>query len=337
MRILLDVMGGDLPSDELIRGGVAVGRRRSIDVLFAGDRDEVRRALAGLGERLGSRFDVLPSSQTIRMEDTPVRAVREKPNSSLVLGLSALREGKADAFVSPGNTGAIVVGSIFLLGRVEGIPRPGLLASLPTLAGKDILVIDVGANSDCTADQLVHFALMGATYARDVLGVREPTIGLLNIGAERGKGNRLIADTFARLESGPLPFAGNVEAHHLLIDRPVDIVVCDGFVGNVFLKAIEGGVSAVTTLLKRTIRGRAIAMVGALLMSGSFSRVKTAMSYQERGGAPLLGVNGVVVIAHGRSDAVAIGSAVEVACREVEVALVDRLSKGMSGWREHGR
>ena len=337
MRILLDVMGGDLPSHELVKGGVAVGRRRGIDVVFAGDPHKIEAALADSGEKPGAKFDVLPSSQTIHMEDAPVKAVREKKDSSLVLGLNALKNGDVDAFVSPGNTGAVVAGSIFILDRIPEIPRPGILASLPTLTGKDILVIDVGANSDCTPEHLVHFGLMGVSYAHDVLGVDEPTTGLLNIGAERGKGNRLIADTFARLESSPLPFAGNVEAHHLLVDRPVDIVVCDGFVGNVFLKAVEGGISSVTSLLRRTIRGRAIAMIGALLMSGSFSRVKQALSYQKRGGAPLLGVNGVVVIAHGRSDAVAISSAVEVACREVEVGLVDRLCQGMSGWRKHGR
>jgi glycerol-3-phosphate acyltransferase PlsX len=337
MRILLDVMGGDLPSRALVKGGVAVGRRRGIDVVFAGDPHEIEAALADSGEKPGAKFDVLPSSQTIHMENSPVKAVREKKDSSIVLGLNALKAGDVDAFVSPGNTGAVVAGSIFILDRIPEIPRPGILASLPTLTGEDILVIDVGANSDCTPEQLVHFGLMGASYAHSVLGIDEPTTGLLNIGAERGKGNRLIADTFAQLESGPLPFAGNVEAHHLLIDRPSDIVVCDGFVGNVFLKAVEGGISAVTSLLKRTIRGRAIAMIGALLMSGSFARVKGSLSYRTRGGAPLLGVNGVVVIAHGRSDAVAIGSAVEVACREVEVGLIDRLSQGMSGWREHGR
>ncbi len=336
MRILLDVMGSDHPSRELVKGGVAMGRRRSIDVVFAGDPREIERALSDAGEKPGAQFDVLPSTETIRMEDAPVKAVREKKDSSLVLGLNALKEGDVDAFVSPGNTGAVVAGSVFIVGRIPEIPRPGILASLPTLTGEDILVIDVGANSDCMPDQLVHFALMGASYARDVLGVDEPTTGLLNIGAERGKGNRLIADTFAQLEAGPLAFAGNVEAHHLLIDRPVDVVVCDGFVGNVFLKAVEGGISAVTSLLKTTIRGRVLAMVGALLMSGSFSRVKRSLSYRKRGGAPLLGVNGVVVIAHGRSDAVAIGSAIEAACRAVEVGLIERLSRGMSGWREHG-
>jgi glycerol-3-phosphate acyltransferase PlsX len=336
MRIAVDVMGGDLPPTELVKGGVAAGRRLGADIVFAGDPGIIQRSLAEQRERSGDRFDVLPCSEVIAMDDPPVKAAREKGSSSLVRGLEALREGVADAFVSPGNTGAIVAGSLFTLGRIPGIPRPGILAALPTLTGKDIFAIDVGANSDCTPDQLLHFALMGATYARDVLGIAQPTTGLLNIGAERSKGNKLISEAFALLDASPLPFAGNVEAHHLLIDRPVDIVVCDGFVGNVFLKSVEGGVAAVTNLLRRSIRGRVIAMIGALLMSGSFARVKQTLSYRRRGGAPLLGVNGVVVIAHGRSDAEAIGSAIEAACYEVEANLLDRLSRGVAGWDSNG-
>jgi len=336
MRILLDVMGGDLPPQELVRGGIAVARRRKIDLVFAGDPSVINEVLNREGKKDRARFDVLPSRSVIRMDDRPVKAVREKGDSSLVLGLKALKDGDVDAFVSPGNTGAIVVASLFVLGRIAGIPRPGILAVLPTLTEKEILVIDVGANSDCTPEQLVHFALMGSAYACDVLGIENPKIGLLNIGTERGKGNRLIGKAFSLLEAGPFPFSGNVEAHSILSDRPVDVVVCDGFVGNIFLKSVEGGVSAVTGLLRRTIRGRLIAMLGALLMSGSFARVKGTLSYRRRGGAPLLGVNGVVVIAHGRSDAEAIGSAVEVAHREVSSNLLERLREGIEGWRTDG-
>jgi len=333
MRILLDVMGGDLPPQELVRGGIAAAQRHDIDLVFAGDPSVIEPVISKEGKR---GFEILPSRSVIRMDDPPVKSVRDKPDSSLVLGLRELKAGEVDAFVSPGNTGAIVVASLFVLGRIAGIPRPGILAVLPTLAGKEILVIDVGANSDCTPKHLVHFALMGSAYARDVLGIERPTIGLLNIGTERGKGNRLIGKAFSLLEEGPFPFAGNVEAHSLLTDRPVDVVVSDGFVGNVFLKAVEGGVSAVTGLLRRSIRGRLIAMLGALLMSGSFARVKGTLSYRRRGGAPLLGVNGVVVIAHGRSDAEAIGSAVEVAHREVGSDLLTRLRHGIEGWDTDG-
>ncbi len=336
MRILLDVMGGDLPPRELVAGGVAAGCRQSLDIVFVGDPQEIRVALSEAGEAIGGRFEILPSSQIIRMDDSPVRAVREKKDSSLLVGLEALKAGSADAFVSPGNTGAVVAGSLFTLGRVSGIPRPGLLAALPSLRNQDFLVIDVGANADCAPEHLEAFALMGASYARSVLGIAEPTVGLLNIGEEEAKGNRVASETFAVLRDGPLPFAGNVEPHLLLTDRPVDVVVCDGFVGNIFLKSIEGGIAAFSTLLKRSMLRNAITKAGAFLLRRSFADMRKVFSYKRRGGAPLLGVNGVVVIAHGRSDAEAIGGAIDVARRQAEANLVQYLSQGLEGWALHG-
>ncbi len=336
MRILLDVMGGDLPPRELVAGGVAAGCRQSLDIVFVGDPQAIRAALSQAGEAIGGRFEILPSSQVIRMDDAPVRAVREKKDSSLLVGLEALKAGSADAFVSPGNTGAVVAGSVFTLGRVSGIPRPGLLAVLPSLRNQDFLVIDVGANADCAPEHLEAFALMGASYARSVLGIAEPTVGLLNIGEEEAKGNRVASETFAVLRGGPLPFAGNVEPHRLLTDRPVDVVVCDGFVGNIFLKSIEGGIAAFSTLLKRSMLRNAITKAGAFLLQRSFADMRQVFSYKRRGGAPLLGVNGVVVIAHGRSDAEAIGGAIDVARRQAEANLVQRFSQGLEGWALHG-
>jgi glycerol-3-phosphate acyltransferase PlsX len=336
MRILVDVMGGDLPPRELVAGGVAAGRRHSLDILFVGDAVAVRAALAEHGESLGGRFDVLPSAQVVRMDDAPVRAVREKKDSSLVVGLEALKSGQADAFVSPGNTGAVLAGSLFTLGRVPGIPRPGLMASLPSLRNRDFLVIDVGANSDCAPEHLQAFALMGATYACSVLGVPDPLVGLLNIGEEDTKGNRVSNETFAVLRDGPLSFAGNVEPHRLLTERPVDVVVCDGFVGNIFLKSIEGGIAAFSTLLKRSVLRNAMTKAGAFLLRRSFADMGRVFSYKRRGGAPLLGVNGVVVIAHGRSDAEAIAGAIDVARRQAEAHLEQRLAEGLAGWALYG-
>lgn len=332
MRILLDVMGGDLPPGELVRGGIAAGRRGGVEILFTGDPESIRAALAENSEREGKRFSILPAAQMIEMNEPPVQAVRGKRDSSMVKGLLALREGEADAFVSPGNTGAVVAGSIFTLGRIAGIPRPGIAASLPTVSGPEILAIDVGANVDCAPNHLAHFALMGASYARDVLGIPHPRIGLLNIGTEKAKGNKLTYRACEILEAGPLPFAGNVEGHHLLTERPVDVVVCDGFVGNVFVKALEGGVGAVTGLLKGLLRRSFRAKLGGLFLRPIFAVLRERVSYQRLGGAPLLGVNGVVVIAHGRSDAEAIAGAIEVARRAVETNLNERLERGISGW-----
>ena len=331
MRILLDVMGGDLPPEELVKGGIVAGRERGIELLFAGDPTLIRKALSSQNERDGTRFAILPTTQVITMNDPPVRTVRSKRESSLVRGLSALRDREVDALVSPGNTGAVVAGAIFTLGRLPGILRPGILVSIPTLVGPEIHIIDVGANADCAPEHLMHFAFMGVSYARHVSGSEQPTIGLLNIGTEKTKGNKFNKLAFEHLASSALPFAGNVEGHHLLTERPVDIVVCDGFVGNVLLKALEGGVSAVTTQLKDSITRSQRAKIGAWLLRPAFTALKKKLSYQRQGGASLLGVNGIVVIAHGRSDAETIRSAIAVACKAVESNVVEWIQQGASG------
>lgn len=200
------------------------------------------------------------------------------------------------------------------------------MTSLPTLDGRDTFLIDVGATSDCHAEHLVHFARMGATYAREVIGIVNPRVGLLNIGIEQGKGNRLMTKAYELLQAEDIRFVGNVEAHQIIKNRPADVIVADGFVGNICLKTIEGSVSAVTGILKKSIRRSSIVKLGALLMKSAFNDLRSAVSYQKRGGAPLLGVNGVVVIAHGRSDAEAIASAVDVARREVDANLPMKLS-----------
>lgn len=336
MRILLDVMGGDYHPKELVKGGIEIGHLRDIDIAFAGDPKLIESALVEFGETAGQSFHIIPCSQVIEMDDAPVKAVRNKSDSSLVRGLRELKAGTVDAFVSPGNTGAVVAGSLFTLGRISGIPRPGILAPLPTLEGRDIFLIDAGATSDCHAEHLVHFAKMGITYAREVSGIQNPSVGLLNIGGEQGKGNRLMTKAYALLKATDLRFVGNVEAHQLILNRPADVIVSDGFVGNICLKAIEGSVSAVTGLLKRSIRESFIAKLGALLMKRAFGSLRSAVSYQKRGGAPLLGVNGIVVIAHGRSDAETIGSAIDVARREVDANLTEKISLSIPRTAHHG-
>jgi len=329
MRILLDVMGGDSPPEELIKGGVAAAHETNVDILFAGNLQTIRAVLARIHEQEGSHFSILPATQTITMADPPVQAVRNKRESSLVKGLVALRDKQVDGFVSPGNTGAVVAGSIFTLGRLPGILRPGIAASLPTLSGQEIIVIDVGANVDCAPKHFEGFAMMGASYAAAVKGIHQPRIALLSIGEERGKGNKLNYRAYELLEASSLKFIGNVEGHHLLTERPVDVVVCDGFVGNIYLKAVEGGISAVTALLRRNINASARAKVGAVLMQPVFAVLRDRLSYQQHGGAPLLGVNGIVVIAHGRSDARAIQTAINVARCTATVNLNKLITKEM--------
>jgi len=337
MRILVDVMSGDLPPDELVRGGITAGREAGIEIGFVGDPNVIRDALSRSRESEGGRFSVIPAAQVIRMDEPPVRAVREKRDSSLIKGLLALKKGEGDAFVTPGNTGAAVAGAIFTLGRIHGVPRPGIAATLPTLSDREILIIDVGATVDCAPAHLLHFGLMGGSYARDVLGTPNPRIGLLNIGTEKTKGNKLTQRAFELLEESPLPFVGNVEGHDLLTEPAVDVVVCDGFVGNVFLKALEGGVTAVASFLRNGIRGGGLReKLGGLLLRSVFSSLRDQLSYERHGGAPLLGVNGVVVIGHGRSDAAAIAGAIQAAKRALEAGLNERIAQGMKGWGKIG-
>ena len=336
MLIALDVMGADLPPCELVKGGIVAGHRLGVDILFSGQREDISKCLSVLHEREGSKFSILPSSQVISMTEPPVQAVRRKQDSSLVKGLVALTDGTVDAYVSPGNTGAVVAGSIFIVGRIEGIPRPGIAATIPTVSGREIVVIDVGANVDCAPDHLLFFALMGATYARDVLGVSNPKIGLLSIGTEKNKGNKLTNRVYELLSQTNLPFLGNVEGHHLLTERPVDVVVCDGFIGNVFLKTLEGGISAVSKMIKTGVKADLRGKLGGLLLKPAFSRLSSKLDYSQFGGASLLGVDGSVVIAHGRSDARAIESAVDVAYRAVKVKLNQTIAKGITGWSRNG-
>jgi glycerol-3-phosphate acyltransferase PlsX len=336
MRIVLDVMGGDRPPGELVRGAVDGARRHGLELLLTGPPDTIRPALAAASVDEGSAVTILPATQVVTMDERPVRAVRAKRDSSLMVALDALRDGRADAFVSPGSTGAIVVGSLFVLGRQASIPRPGLAALLPTTAGGEFTLIDAGATVDCTPEQLQSFALMGATHAQAILGIDDPTVALLSNGTERGKGNRTVTRAAELLDEAPFRFVGNVEAHHLLTERPADVVVSDGFTGNVLLKAIEGGVLATTSLLRHAIRGRLRCVLGAALMRPAFAELRRVLGYQRRGGASLLGVNGTVIIAHGRSDGAAIAGAIDIARRAVEGRVTARLSAGIGGWQVDG-
>jgi len=331
MRIILDVMGGDQLPGTLIRGGIEAGRRFDLDVVFVGEPSALRSSLKQQHIAEGSKFSVLASDSVIRMDDPPVSAVRKKRGSSMMLGLCALRDGDGDALVSPGNTGAAVAGSLFTLGRIPGIPRPGLVAHLPAVDGDDFAIIDVGATVDCRPEHLVHFATMGTIYARDIMGIPRPTVGLLSIGEEKGKGNRVASKAHALLQDAPIEFVGNVESHQLLNARPVDVVVCDGFAGNVFLKATEGGVGAIVSLLKAGLRSSRRAKFGAMLLRPALRELVGKLDYQSRGGAPLLGVNGVVIVAHGRSNAEAIIGAIDIARLAVSSGMGTHLAESVEG------
>ncbi len=329
VKIILDTLGADSSPSEIIAGGVLAAKELDCEVIFSGRKENIKQAVKA--QNLNGNYSILDAPEAVSMHESPAESVRRKKNSSLVRGLKLLKDG-ANAFVSAGNTGAVMAASLILSGRIGGIDRPGIASIFPTLSGEGVLVIDVGANPNCTPENLKQFALMGSIYSREVLGVASPTVGLLSIGTEKKKGNKLTKATYELLENSPLNFVGNVESHRLITQKEADVVVCDGFAGNVLLKAYEGGASATIQFLKKTLKEESLDLrtrLGAYLLKPSLSRFKEQMSPSQFGGAPLLGVKGITIIAHGQSNKIAIKNAIKKAHRSVEHDLVGLIEKGV--------
>jgi len=312
MKIALDAMGGDHAPASEVEGAALAVREYGVEVILVGDetllKEELRRQrLQGI-----SALTVRHASQRVEMHEQPSQVVRRKRDSSIWVGTELVKKGEAVAIISAGNTGATVVTAFFLLGVLKGVERPAIATLLPTVAGRTIL-LDVGATVDCTAHHLTQFAVMGHEYAQHVLNKAHPTIGLLSIGEEDTKGNEVTKETFKRLKESPLNFVGNVEGREIFTGA-ADVVVCDGFIGNVALKITEGVAEALKKMLIRDIAaGSVFSRLGYALLRPAFARYKKRMDYAEFGGASLLGVNGICVIGHGRSSGRAIKNAIRVA------------------------
>src|SRR5262245_13567743 len=315
-------MGGDLAPDQVVLGAAAAASDLGVEVVVVGLPDRVQRLLDPHPQL---RF--VPASQVIEMQEHPVQAVRSKPDSSMSVCARLCKQGEAAAWVSAGNSGAIMAAALFLQGRVRGVERPALGTVLPT-AGQPAYFLDVGANVDSRPEFLVQFAQMGGVYAERVLGRPSPAVGLLSNGEEEGKGNELVKEVAGRLRRTSLNFAGNVEPRDVLAGR-VDVVVADGFVGNIAIKMAEATADLVFRTLRdevpRTLRGK----VGGLMIRPSVSRIRSRMDWREFGGAPLLGIEGVAVVAHGRSDALAVRNAIRVARQAVEADLVGKVREAL--------
>jgi len=308
MKIAVDAMGGDHAPGEVVRGAVHAFREFGFPIVLVGRedliREELRRAKA-------EELEVQHASEVVEMCDAPGVAFRKKKDSSLRVGLNLVAEGKASSFVSAGNSGAVMAGALMVLRKIRGIDRPAITATIPTPAGP-IVLIDAGANVDCKPDHLVQFGWMGEAYARKILGIPHPRVGVVSIGAEDTKGTDLTRETAALFRKTDLSFVGNLEGRDFFIGK-ADVFVCDGFVGNVILKTMEGMATALVDFLREEILKSQMARVGALLAGGAIRRVKTRLDYAEYGGAPLLGVKGGVVICHGSSDARAMKNAIRSA------------------------
>jgi glycerol-3-phosphate acyltransferase PlsX len=313
MRIVVDAMGGDHAPAVEVQGAVeAVRGGENVDITLVGDEPRVRAELERQGAAGDARLQVVHAPERIEMGEDPVPQVRRKKNASITVATRLVKEGHADGLVSAGNTGGVVACTLLMLGRIKGVRRPAIATFLPSPQGGAIL-LDVGANSDCTPQHLIQFAKMGEIYARKVLSRPNPKVGLLNIGEESTKGNKLVQSAYTLLQESPLHFVGNVEGRDIFQGK-ADVVVCDGFVGNVVLKFSESVIHFITHLIKHEIGEDVRNRLGALLMKPVFRSLSQQLDYAEYGGAPMLGVDGVVIIAHGSSSPKAIRNAIRVAC-----------------------
>ena len=312
MRIAVDAMGGDHAPQEIVKGAVEAARRLTgIERLYlVGREDAVRAELARHGS-VPPTIEIRNAGEVIAMNEAPAQAVRRKKDSSISRAVDMVRDGEADAVVSAGNTGALVAGATLKLRTLEGVERPAIAVVMPT-RHRPFVLIDAGANLDCSPYQLQQFAVMGQIYSREILGQASPVVGLLSIGGEDNKGNELTREAFQLLKATSLNFRGNVEGHDLFHDE-IDVVVCDGFTGNVVLKTSESVARVIGQWMKEEFKRNPVRVLGALLLRGAFGAMKQKMDPDVYGGAPLLGVNGVCIKAHGSSKAQAVFHAVRVA------------------------
>ncbi len=331
MKIIVDAMGGDRAPEAEVAGAVEAIRSSSedVEVVLVGDEVRLNEELARLQAKGDPRLQLAHADERIEMSDHAMRQVRRKKGASITVATRLLKEGEGDGLVSAGNTGAVVASALLLLGRLHGVRRPAIATFVPTPAGGAI-ILDVGANSDCTPQDLLQFAIMGEIYARRLLDREAPRVGLLSIGEESTKGNKLVQNTYPLLATAGMNFVGNVEGRDIFRGE-VDVVVCDGFVGNVVLKFSESMIHLIGSLFQDLVGSSLRHQLGASLMRPVLRRLVQHLDYEEYGGAPLLGVNGAVIIAHGSSSPKAIKNAILVATRFARKRINDHIQRELQG------
>jgi glycerol-3-phosphate acyltransferase PlsX len=306
-------MGGDYAPAEIVKGAVLASQDLPVELILVGNPDKLNRELKKYKEK--GKLPVVAASEVIEMDEHPAQAVKQKKDASINVAVSLVKEGKADAVVSAGNTGALMAASLFKLGRIPGIERPAIATEFPLPAGK-VLLLDMGANVDCKPKHLAQFAVMGSLYAKHVLHIDNPRVGLLNIGEEKEKGNELTREAWPLIKNAPVNFIGNVESKEIM-KGTADVIVCDGFVGNLILKFAESLAGAVFQMLKSELSKGILNKIGLTFLMPALLKLRKKLTYDEYGGAPLLGISGVVFKAHGRARAQAIKNAL----RETEDAV----------------
>lgn len=329
MRIAVDAMGGDFAPRAIVEGALMALRScPDIDRLFlVGDEAAIRAEVARCGGDPG-RLEIRHATEVIGMAESAAASVRRKRDASINRAMDLLKTGEADAVFAAGNTGAAVASATLKLRTLEKIRRPGIAIAMPTPTDKPVVVIDAGATPDCSPEILMQFAIMGAAYSRTILGQPDPKVGLMSVGSEEAKGNALSKETFELLERAPVRFKGNVEGHDIF-EGDVDVVVCDGFTGNVILKTSESAANAISRWLKQELTKTPLRLLGALLLMGGLRALKAKISTQTYGGAPLLGINGICIIGHGSSNALSTQNGILQAVRAVQCRLNETILEGM--------
>lgn len=330
MKIAIDAMGGDNAPKSTVEGAVmALQRFGDIEIILVGKQEEIKKHL---DDNFPANLSVINAEEVILTEEEPVKAVRRKKDSSLVVASNLVKNKEADAVITAGNTGAFMTAGLLIAGRLKGIERPALAPVLPTAAKNGVLVLDVGANMDPKPEHLVQYALMGKIYSQQVLGLENPRIGLLSVGTEDAKGNELTKKTFPLLKESPVNFVGNVEAR----DVPAgicDVLICDGFTGNVVLKLTEGLAISIFDILKAELTRSTLTKLAAAILKPGLKNIKKRMDYSEVGGAPLLGVNGAFIKAHGSSDSKAIMNAVFQARKYLNNKVIEKIENEIEIWK----
>jgi phosphate acyltransferase len=329
MKLAVDAMGGDHAPKEIVLGVKrALSEFNDIEVLLYGDENQIKQYITPV-----DRLTIVHTDEVIEATDEPVRAVKRKKNASMVLMAQAVNNGEADACISAGNTGALMTAGLFIVGRIVGIERPALAPTLPTLDGKGFLMLDLGANVDAKPEHLLQYAIMGSIYAEKVRGINNPRVGLLNIGTEDKKGNELTKRTFQLLKDAPIHFIGNIESRDLL-EGPADVVVTDGFTGNMVLKTIEGTALSVFSMLKKTFTASTKNKLAAGLVKNDLKQMKNMLDYTEYGGAGLFGLKAPVIKAHGSSNEVALYNAMRQAREMVKHNVSNTIKDAIKGSEE---
>ena len=323
--IAVDAMGGDFGPAVLVPGAIEASRLCGVKVLLVGDTPKMARVAEGI-DCTGAEFDYVQADEVVLMNERPADVLRRKKNSSIQIGCRLVREGKADAVVSAGHSGAAVACGMFIIGRLKGVERPALCTLLPT-EKKPVIVLDVGANVDCRPYHLFQFGLMGDAFARDILNYASPRVSILSIGEEEGKGNSQVKEAYELLKLAKnLNFIGNAEGRDIFTGD-VDVVVCDGFVGNIVVKMGEGLAMSLTRMLKGVFKSSPLAMLGGLLARGAFRKFRRTIDYAEYGGAPLLGLKRLAIVCHGKSNSKAMTSAIRMAATFVRKNTQEKLAE----------